>query len=86
MTLIGSIGDSGLRTEIPRTVSLVGLFEMEIGVLRTESGCDRKTVEAPEIFGEDVCLVLPLVENTAAEVFVDRAVAVGRVRSSGCEA
>ena len=59
--------------------------EKEIGILRAESGGKGHFVNTLKVFGKKVDFVLTLVEYLSAEIFVNRTVAVGGIRHSGCK-
>lgn len=80
MALIRRIGYGGLGTCVPGMVAAVRLLEKEVGILRAYACCRCPLAsKALKIFGEEIYLVLPLVENAAVEVEILRAVAVGGI-------
>ena len=57
----------------------------EIGILRAESGGKGHFVNTLKVFGKKVDFVLTLMEYLSAEIFVNRAVAVGGIGRTGCK-
>lgn len=86
MSQIRAIGECELRPEVPCAGTLTGLLEFERGVLGAYSCCQSGLVNAVKVFSEKIETVLTLVENLATEIFIGRAVAVGFVIDSPCEA
>lgn len=59
--------------------ALIGFFEKEISILDTHSGGGSPFAETVEIFGEDIDLVLTLMEDVAAKTLILRTVAISGV-------
>ena len=67
-------------------IALTGLTEKEVSILRAYSACECDLIYSMEIFGEEIGTVLTLMIDATVKVSVGRAVTVGRVRETGCQA
>ena len=85
MVLIEGICNSGLRSRAPGMVALVCFPEKKVGILHSHSCRSGPFAETVEVFGKEVNLVLPLMENSVIKIFILRTVAVGGVRRSGAK-
>ncbi len=70
MVLVKRIRNSGLWARTPRVVALIGFFKKKVCILYAHSGCGRPFTKTVKIFGKEIDLVLPLVENSSVKIVI----------------